>query len=101
MATVTSQGQTWVDNAIIAEIVQDQIERTERLRPRLYLDRVPLVPADDGEITAIFSENQVAADVIPPDGKARTVKAGALEFNVAELPNIKLGAHLNQQDLNR
>jgi hypothetical protein len=101
MPTVASQGTTWVDNTVIADIVQDQQERTERQRPRLYLDRVPLRDADDGDITAIFTENQIAADIIPPNGKARTVAAGQLEFNIAEVPNIKLGAHLTQSDINR
>jgi hypothetical protein len=101
MPTVASQGTTWVDNTIIADIVQDQIEKSERLRPRLYLDRVPLRDADDGEITAIFTENQMAADIIPPNGKARVVAAGQIEFNVNEVPNIKLGAHLTQSDINR
>lgn len=101
MATVTSQGTTWVDNTVIADIVQDQLEKAERMRPRLYLDRIPLRPADDGEITAIFTENQIAADIIPPNGKARTVAAGQLEFNVTEVPNIKMGAHLTQADINR
>jgi hypothetical protein len=101
MATITSQGPLWVDNAVIADIVESQQQQAERLRPRKWLERVPTLPADDEEITAVWTQNRIAADVIAPNQAARTVAAGALEFLVAELPIIKMGAHLNQQDINR
>jgi hypothetical protein len=101
MPTVNAQGPLWVDNTIIAAITESQQEQAERRRPRKYLDRVPLVPADDEDIISIWTANRIAADVIAPNQAARTVAAGSLQFNVHELPNIKIGAHLNQQDINR
>lgn len=101
MAMVNASGNLWVDNTIIAAITESQQEQAERRRPRRFLDRVPLVDADDEEIIAIWTASRFAADLIAPNQPARTVAAGSLEFNVAELPNIKLGAHLNQQDINR
>jgi hypothetical protein len=101
MATVNTQGPLWVDNTTIAEIVQEQANMAERRRPRLWLDRLPVVPAEDEEITAIWTLNRVAADIIAPNQAARVVSAGQLEAIVHELPNIKQGVALNQQDVNR
>jgi hypothetical protein len=101
MATITSQGPLWLDNTVIADIVEQQQQQAERARPRLYLDRVPLMPADDEEITAIWTANRYAADIIAPNQAARTVSAGSMQFNVAEIPNVKMGTRLNQSDINR
>lgn len=101
MATIGTQGNLWIDNTVIASIVESQQQQAERRRPRRYLDRVPMVPADNAEITAVWTANRIIADLIAPNQRARTVAAGRMEFNVAEIPNIKLGAHLNQQDIDR
>jgi hypothetical protein len=101
MATTATQGPLWVDNTVIAAIVENQQQQAERKRPRLYLDRVPTVPADDEEITAVWTANRLSADIIAPDQAARVAAAGTLQFNVTEIPNIKLGARLTQADINR
>jgi hypothetical protein len=101
MATTATQGPLWVDNTVIAAIVENQQQAAERARPRLYLDRVPTVPADDEEITAVWTANRLSADIIAPDQAARVAAAGTLQFNVTEIPNIKLGARLTQADINR
>lgn len=101
MPTVNTAGNLWLDNTVIADIVESQQQQAERRRPRRYLDRVPLVPADDEEITAIWTANRIAADLVAPNQAARVVSAGSMLFNVSELPNIKLGTRLNQQDINR
>jgi hypothetical protein len=101
MATASLTGQQVLDNTLIASIVEDLKTRADQMRPLRFLDRVPVVDAADDEITGIWTGNRYAADIIANDQKAVTVSAGRLELYVTNVPNIKIGARLNQADLNR
>jgi hypothetical protein len=99
-ALTLNQGRV-LNNAMIAEVVQDLLTRVDLLRPKRFLDRTPVRPAMLSEIIAVWTSSRFAADVIANDQKAVTVSAGKLEAYVTDVPNIKQGVDLNQEDLNR
>jgi hypothetical protein len=90
-----------LDNAVIAQVVQDLLTRVDYMRPRRFLDRTPVRTAALSEIIAVWTASRFAADVIANSQKAVTVSAGKLEAYVTDVPNVKIGTHLNQEDLNR
>ena len=66
----------------------------------VFLNRTPLVNATDGEITADFTGDVFAAEIIPDDQRALTRASGKFTLEAAKLPNIKQGETLNQEMLN-
>jgi hypothetical protein len=59
--------------------------------------RIPDVPAADGEITAKFVGTLTIADLIANDAKAVIYKQGRFQYETNEAPNIKMGIGLNQE----
>jgi hypothetical protein len=59
--------------------------------------RIPDVPAADGEITAKFVGTLTIADLIANDAKAVIYKQGRFQYETNEAPNIKMGIGINQE----
>jgi hypothetical protein len=66
----------------------------------LFLNRTPLVNATDGEITADFTGNVFAADIVADNQRAVVRNTGSFALESAKLPNIKHGTALQQDMLN-
>lgn len=84
----------------INAIVRDVSENYQRGLPLRFLDRTATVDADDEEITATFTGNIYAADIIADDQAAVVYEAGALEFVTNVIPNLKIGQRVSQSRLN-
>jgi hypothetical protein len=70
-------------------------------RPLVWLERCPLVAADDDEIMGRFTGKIMAADVIADDQKAVVNQSMTLELITHTIPNVKHGERIGQKTLNR
>jgi hypothetical protein len=95
-------GWRWLSSSRIKMIVQTLASRVDvSVWPLLFLDRTPVVQADDDEIVGRFTGNVLAADIIADDQEAVVYEAGKLELVSTQIPNLKIGSRLGQATLNR
>lgn len=66
-----------------------------------FLARTPVVPASDGEIMARFMGQILIADLIADGQRAGVYSAGKMFLEATNAPNLKVGAALNQEQLNQ
>lgn len=97
---ILSTGQ-FLDSVRFNSLVLDQSTRFNQQLPLRFLDRLPLVPADDDEIIGTFTGQVFAADLIADDQAAAVYQAGQLTFVTNVIPNIKIGRRIGQGTLNR
>lgn len=75
------------------------------LDPRLlpgefvFSKRVPTVKAADSEITARFIQYPQVADLVADDQRAVVYNTGKFQLSSTKVPNLKIGAHMNQSQL--
>ena len=65
-----------------------------------WLNRTEVNDAADEELTAKFEGTVYAADIISDDARGVTYESGKLTVQPDNVPNLKIGARLNQADLN-
>lgn len=82
----------------IMRSLQDKRGIPQRLS---FLARTPVVPASDGEIMARFMGQVLIADLIADGQRAGIYSAGKLFLEATKAPNLKVGAALNQEQLNQ
>lgn len=82
----------------IMSSLQDKRGVPQKLR---FLSRTPIVPAADGEIMARFMGQILIADLIADGQRAGVYSAGKMFLETSNAPNLKLGAALNQDQLNQ
>lgn len=70
-------------------------------RKLTHLNRTPVVPAAEGEIMAQFQGQILIADLIADGQRAGVYSAGKLALIGNKVPNLKIGAALNQDQLNQ
>lgn len=70
-------------------------------RNLLFLSRTPIVPASDGEIMARYMGQILIADLIADGERAGVYSAGKMFLETVSAPNLKIGAALNQEQLNQ
>ncbi len=63
--------------------------------------RLPDVPAEDSEIMARFIGRVLIADLVADDQRAATYSMGKMTFESTQVPNLKLGIKLTQEQLNQ
>src|SRR5207237_596191 len=63
----------------------------------VWNNRVPDVPASDGELIAKYVGTLTIADLIANDAKAVIYTQGRFQYETNEAPNIKMGIGLNQE----
>jgi hypothetical protein len=83
--------------AIIQEL-QDVRQLPQQLR---FLSRTPIVPATDGEILARWTGYVQIADLVADDQRALVYSSGKLSYETTNIPNIKHGVSLSQEQLNQ
>lgn len=66
-----------------------------------FLSRTPVVPASEGEIMAQFQGQILIADLIADGQRAGVYSAGKMALIGNKVPNLKIGAALNQDQLNQ
>lgn len=66
-----------------------------------FLNRTPVVPADDGEIMGRFVGRLQIADIIADDQQAVPYEAGKVVLEANAIPNLKVGALVSQAKLNQ
>lgn len=66
-----------------------------------FLSRTPITPALDGEIMARFIGRVQIADIISDDAAAGAYTSGKMTFETYNVPNIKHGATLTQEQVNQ
>lgn len=82
----------------IMRSLQDKRGIPQRLS---FLARTPVVPASEGEIMARFMGQVLIADLIADGQRAGIYSAGKLFLETTKAPNLKVGAALNQEQLNQ
>jgi hypothetical protein len=97
----TLEGNRFLDNALIGSIVETLESKLAKRRPLRFLDRIPMRNALDDEIFGRWTGNIFAADIVADSQKALIVSAGKLDLLTTSIPNIKVGAHIDQAMLNR
>jgi hypothetical protein len=65
-----------------------------------FLRRTPVVPAAEGEIMARFMGQILIADLVADGQRAGIYSPGKLYTETTKAPNLKIGAALNQDQLN-
>lgn len=66
----------------------------------VFLDRTPVVPAEEGEIMARWIDRPQIADLVTDDAKAATYTSGKFTLETTEVPNIKIGRSFTQSQVN-
>lgn len=67
----------------------------------VFSKRVPVVRAQDNEITARFIQYPQVADLIADDARAVVYNTGKFQFSTSKVPNLKIGANLTQSMMNQ
>jgi hypothetical protein len=81
----------------ITQTVAEELEIPGSLR---FLDRTPVVAAEDGEIMGTHEAYVVSADIVADDQAAVVRQGGRFVLNTSAIPNIKQGSHITQSMLN-
>src|ERR1041384_2155257 len=95
------QGKRFLDSARFNRIIATLASKLDLMRPLRFLNRTPLVPAYDDELIGYFTGQVFAADVIADDQEAVTYESGKVEVVATAIPNLKLGSHIPQSQINR
>lgn len=70
-------------------------------KPLKFLQRTPVVPATDNEIIGRYIGRVQIADIVADDAAANVYSSGKLTFETTNIPNIKHGRALTQDELNQ
>ena len=95
------QGKRFLDSARFNRIIATLASKLDLMRPLRFLNRTPLVPAYDDELIGYFTGKVFAADIIADDQEAVTYETGQIEVVATAIPNLKLGSHIPQAQVNR
>jgi hypothetical protein len=101
MPAAVLRGGRVLNSGRFSRLMYDRAQRFEESRPLRYLARTPVVPADDDELTGIFTGRIFAADIITDDQEAVTYEAGQFEIVTNNIPNLKVGQRFTQGLINR
>lgn len=82
------------------QAILEEIEGNGQNDPRLFLGRVPRVPASDEEITARVTGDVVAADLVADDQAAPIKSADVYTMTTTKIPNLKHGRQFMQKQIN-
>lgn len=91
----------WFSTTRFNRIIGRLAAQLEIQRPLVYLDRLPLVPAFNDELTGRFTGKILAADLIADDQEAVVQNYMTLDVVSHTAPNIKHGQRLGQRMLDR
>lgn len=89
-----------LNSSRLQQIVETRASDLERMRKLTFIDRLTSVEASDDEIMGRFTAKQLTADIVADDQKALVYESGAVELVTTVLPNIKIGQHVSQAQLN-
>lgn len=96
------KGWRFLDSAKINRIVRILADELESNQSYIFLERTPVVSADDDEIIGKFNGQFFAADVIADDQAAVIYDTvGKFEFVANHIPNLKMGSRIGQSMINR
>jgi hypothetical protein len=87
--------------ARLTRIIQSLQDVRQLPQQLAFLNRTPVVPADDSEIMARFTGFVTIADLIADDQRAVTYQNSKLSYETTNVPNIKHGSALTQAMLNQ
>jgi hypothetical protein len=82
-------------NKIMATL-ETKLEASQQLA---FLNRTPIVNAEEEELTAKFDGTTFAADIVTDDERAVTYEFGKLTTSENNVPNLKIGIRLTQAQL--
>jgi hypothetical protein len=94
-------GNDLFNSVRLNRIIQTLAMQLDLARPLVYLSRLPMVNADPTELVGRFTGRILAADLIMDDQKAVVQEGGKIELSNYDVPNIKIGNHMGQKDMNR
>ena len=96
------RGWRFLDSARINNIVRVLADELENRQPLVFLERTPVVDADDDEIVGKFKGQFFAADIVADDQEAVVYDTvGRFEFVANNIPNLKMGSRVSQSMINR
>jgi hypothetical protein len=75
----------------LSKIVETLASKIETARPLRFLNRTPVTPAFEHELTGRFTGNVYAADIVATGQKAAVYEAGKLELVAHNAPKLKMG----------
>jgi hypothetical protein len=85
----------------LSKVIQALQDVRDMPRDLVFLRRTPLIPALDSEIIGRWIGRVLIADLIADDAAAAVYGAGKMQFEAYEVPNIKMGRHFTQAQLNQ
>jgi len=95
------RGWQFLDSVKINTIVRTLADTLEQQQQLVFLNRTPIVDADDDDIVGKFSGQVFAADIIADDQEAVVYESGKFTFVTSSIPNLKIGQRLSQGMINR
>lgn len=95
------QGWKFLDSARINKIVLTLADQLEMEQSLVFLERTPVINADDDEIVGKFKGQVYAADIIADDQEAVVYESGSFDFYTTSIPNLKVGQRVGQTMINR
>lgn len=93
-------GNDYLSALNINAIMQGLVDVRDLPQELRFLARTQVVPAIDGEIMARFIGRVLIADLVADDAQAATYSHGKFQLERTAAPNLKLGTHLTQAQLN-
>lgn len=88
-------------NASRVTAIIQQLQDVRLLPQQLrFLDRTPIVPAEDGDIMARFTGYVTIADIIADDQQAVVYTPNRIQLESTSIPNLKHGRPMTQAMLN-
>lgn len=70
---------------------------TEAPSQLIFLNSTPVVPATDGELTAVYEGRVVSADAVADDAVAGLTAGGKVTITAENIPNFKQGSLITQE----
>lgn len=95
-----AQGMDMLAVKRVNAVMQELRDVRELPQSLLFLNRTPMVEAEDGEIMARFTGNVLAADIIGDGQKAVVRSTGKFTLETLKIPNFKHGEAFDQEKLN-
>jgi hypothetical protein len=93
------QGLDILSTTTVNGVMQGLVDVRTVPRPLVFLNRTAVRPARDNEVMALYRGYTLIADIIMTGQRAAVYEANRIALEGAQIPNLKHGRKLEEQDL--